>query len=384
MTSNHKVGFKTHFAALDGFRAIAVTMVFAEHYGGGSHGGAVLRAFNFLRVFGSAGVGMFFVLSGFLITGILYDTRHDAHYFRNFYARRSLRIFPIFYLVLALCVVLAPWLKYPLQWGHLSFPFYLGNVVANWNWSLYELPSPVIPALSINLGHFWSLFVEEQFYLVWPVVVFLVKDRERLLKLAFVIIVLVLLGRIALVVALPFELAERFAFRQLPTRADDLLIGGVLALLLRGSRPAYWLRLSGPFFLGGIAGIAALGAWRHSLSFYNPWMLTIGMDLVAIASAGLIGIAIQRQTLACKLLSYPVLRRIGIYSYGFYIYHLLFDKARLQYLVWAAAHFHSLAIAGLLSGITGYLGTLAVAALSYELYERRFLRMKSHFQYSER
>ncbi len=381
MQPKDKVGFRTHFTALDGFRAIAVTLVFMEHYGGGSHGSFILRWFNSLRQFGSAGVGMFFVLSGFLITGILYDTREDPHYFKNFYIRRSLRIFPIFYLVLLVCLLLTPILHYHLQWGHLSFPLYLGNIFANWNWSLYELNSPTHPALSINLGHFWSLFVEEQFYLIWPVVVFLVKDRRKLLKLAFSIIVLVLLARIGMVFFLPFDVAERFGFRMLPTRADDLLIGGVLALLLRGPNAERWLKRSSSVFWGGLISIAALGTWRHTFGFYDPYMLSVGMDCVSIGSAGLIGLSIQPKTLASRTLSVPMLRRIGLYSYGFYIYHLLLEKGRLMWLVWCEQHFHSLAIAGLLTAVPGYLLTLLLACLSYELYEKRFLCMKSRFDY---
>lgn len=229
-----RVNSKVTYPALDGLRALAVTLVFIEHYGGGSHGGTFLNWFNRVRVVGSAGVSLFFVLSGFLITGILYDTLQGNHYFRNFYARRSLRIFPIFYLVLVLCLVLTPILHFRLQWGHLSFPFYLGNLFANWNWSLYELISPTHPALSINLGHFWSLFVEEQFYLIWPVVIFLVRDRVKLIRLSLVVILAVLLLRIGLVCFFPIGTAEQFAFRMLATRADDLLVGGAMALLLRG------------------------------------------------------------------------------------------------------------------------------------------------------
>src|ERR1700729_2323110 len=121
MQSPSQVGFKTHFLALDGYRAIAVLLVFCGHYGGGLHQGPKLRALYYFTAMGPAGVGLFFVLSGFLITGILYDTRFDPHFFRTFYARRGLRIFPIFYLVLFACLVLTPILRLPLQWGHLSF-----------------------------------------------------------------------------------------------------------------------------------------------------------------------------------------------------------------------------------------------------------------------
>jgi peptidoglycan/LPS O-acetylase OafA/YrhL len=379
-TKSGKVSSKDTYPALDGLRAIAVTLVFIGHYGGGSHGGRFLEWFNRLRVFGSAGVSLFFVLSGFLITGILYDTQSSNHYFKNFYARRSLRIFPIFYLVLALCLVLTPVLHFHLQWGHVSFLFYLGNFFANRNWNLYELVSPTHPSLSINLGHFWSLFVEEQFYLIWPVAIFLIKDRLGLLRLSLTVVALVLLVRVSMVWFLPLDVAERFAFRMLPTRADDLLVGSAVALLLRGPSAEKWLRRSWIFFVAGISAFAIMSIWRKHFGFYDPYNLTIGLDFVSFASAGLIALAIKQGPAVIRLLSLRPLRTIGKYSYGFYIYHLMFGKARSVFLLWCITYFPSMAIGGLVYAFTSYITILIVAGLSYELYERRFLAMKSRFQ----
>jgi peptidoglycan/LPS O-acetylase OafA/YrhL len=384
MMNTRRVSSTVTYPALDGLRAVAVTLVFIEHYGGGSHGGRFLEWFNRLRVFGSAGVSLFFVLSGFLITGILYDTQNSEHYFKNFYVRRSLRIFPIFYLVLAVCLVLTPVLHFNLQWGHISFLFYLGNFFANWNWSLYELVSPNHPSMSINLGHFWSLFVEEQFYLIWPVVIFLVRDRIKLLRLSLTIIVLVLLLRVSMVWFLPFGVAERFAFRMLPTRADDLLVGAAMALLLRGPEAEKWLRRSWIFLVVGMFSFAVMGAWRKMFGFYDPYNLTIGLDFISFASASLIALAIQHETSVFRILSLRPLRIIGKYSYGFYIYHLLLGKARIVFLLWSMAFFHSMVVGGWVFAVTCYVATLVVSGLSYELYERRFLAMKARFRYETR
>ena len=374
-----RISSKVTYPALDGLRALAVTLVFIEHFGGGSHGGRLLEWFNRVRLAGSAGVSLFFVLSGFLITGILYDTLHGGHYFKNFYARRSLRIFPIFYLVVTVCLILTPALHYRLQWGHISFLLYLGNLFANWNWSLYELISPTHPTLSINLGHFWSLFVEEQFYLIWPVVIYLVRDRIKLIKISSVVILLVLLVRIGMVCSLPLNTAEQFAFRMLPTRADDLLVGGTMALLLRGPEAKRWLRRAWLFFLFGSSAFVLLGFSRGTFGFQDPFNLTIGLTFIGLASVGLIGLCIQESTTIFRILSLHPLRVIGKYSYGFYVYHILFDKARLALFVWCMAFFHSMFFGGLLYASTCYLVTLVVSGLSYELYEKRFLAMKSRF-----
>jgi len=110
------IDFKTRFPALDGIRGLAVGMVFINHFGGGAHGGPILRAVNQVRERGWAGVDLFFVLSGFLITGILFDTRTDSKFFRRFFARRSLRIFPVFYLVVAVLLLLTPLFQYQWRW----------------------------------------------------------------------------------------------------------------------------------------------------------------------------------------------------------------------------------------------------------------------------
>jgi peptidoglycan/LPS O-acetylase OafA/YrhL len=376
------VSSKITYPGLDGLRAVAVTLVFIEHFGGGSHGGRLLEWFNRVRVLGAAGVSVFFVLSGFLITGILYDTRHNEHYFKNFYMRRSLRIFPIFYLVLTLCLILTPILHFHLQWEHIFFLFYLGNFFANWNWNLYELLSPTHPVFSINLAHFWSLFVEEQFYLIWPVVIFFVKDRKKLIRLSLAVIVLVLLLRVGMVCYLPLGTAEQFAFRMLPTRADDLLMGGTMALLLRGPATERWLGRSWFFFASGTAAFISLAIWRGNFGFFDPYNLTIGLTFISLASAGLIGLAVQ-DTVVFRFLSLALLRTIGKYSYGFYIYHVLFASAQIAYLMWCMALFHSMVIGGLVYSSTFYLATLIVSGLSYELYEKRFLAMKSRFQYRD-
>ncbi|HEY1984424.1 MAG TPA: acyltransferase [Terracidiphilus sp.] len=364
---------------MDGLRALAVTVVFVEHFGGGSHGGPFLAWFNRAREIGSYGVSLFFVLSGFLITGILYDTLGSGHYFKNFYARRSLRIFPIFYLVMAVCLILTPVLHFRLQWAHISFLFYLGNLFANWNWSLYELISPTHPAWSINLAHLWSLFVEEQFYLIWPVVIYLVRDRIKLIKLSLFVIMMVLLVRIGMACLVPMQAAEQFAYRMLPTRADDLLVGAAMALLLRGPKAEKWLRSASFFLLFGLYPFVLLAFPRENFRFVAPYNLTIGLTFISLASAGLIGLCIQRGTAVFRILSLPPLRLIGKYSYGFYIYHILFDKGRGVYLAWCMTSFHSMAIGGLVYAFTSYLGVLVVAGLSYELFEKRFLAMKSRF-----
>ena len=140
--------------------------------------GWVERAIVGVTGFGSFGVELFFVLSGFLITGILYDARNEPHYFRNFYMRRLLRIFPLYYGVLTLVFLVAPLI--PLLRGP-TLDYLLDRQA--WAW-LYAVNIYIAKQGEWNfsyLEHFWSLCIEEHFYFFWPLVVFVLARRPRAL-----------------------------------------------------------------------------------------------------------------------------------------------------------------------------------------------------------
>jgi peptidoglycan/LPS O-acetylase OafA/YrhL len=231
-----------YYPALDGLRAVAFLMVFALHY-----------LSRFLPIsFGWAGVDIFFVLSGFLITGILYDTQNSPFRIRNFYLRRTLRIFPLYYAVFILLflssfVVHWNWNRLWLLW-----PAYLGN-------SIFLLPHPPFevaqgtflsqrwPWMEINFGHFWTLCVEEQFYLVWPWIVFGVRSRRRLIAICVAAIIFCPIARAFAGFYLPPAfIANEIINTATPFRVDALLFGALIALLLRGPS-ARRLSFSTPF-----------------------------------------------------------------------------------------------------------------------------------------
>jgi len=164
-----------HISALDGVRGLAILLVFMVHiFGMGTNSGSRLMRLQ-SRIFsaGWIGVDMFFALSGFLITGILYDTLGSRRFFLNFYARRSLRVFPLYYgyILTIMLIVLA--LR-----GHWysRLGLYL-TYTSNLDRSLGRYTT----APWVNFGHFWSLAVEEQFYLFWPVAVFLLRRKRYIL-----------------------------------------------------------------------------------------------------------------------------------------------------------------------------------------------------------
>ena len=372
------IDFKNRFPALDGIRALAITLVFLEHFGGGSHRGTVLRLLNQARLRGWVGVDLFFVLSGFLITGILYDTRHDSRFFQRFFLRRALRIFPIFYLVVVLLLILTPVLHYHLRWAHLWFLAYLGNFIGNYDFSYYTFLSAPHPDIPFNIGHLWSLCVEEQFYLLWPVVVWLLGDRLRLIRTAIALSILAILLRVLMVHLSTPEMAERWIVRTLPFRMDSLLIGGILALLLRGPAADRWQRLCLPLFCVAAplaAGMLACATWDAL------WYPALIFTVLALAAAGLIGTALRSDPFVFPPLYWKPLRTLGRYSYGFYVFHDLFSWSWIMFLVFLVDHLHSVALAGTIELLVNFATVFLVSKLSYDLFEIRFLRLKRHFEY---
>lgn len=380
---------KRFYPALDGLRAVAVLLVFFQHYLGPAH-----PALNW----GWTGVDIFFVLSGFLITGILYDTRDAAHRVRNFYMRRTLRIFPLYYAVLLIAVLSTPifhWLWNP-AW--LLWFTYLGNYARFLYISSPLFPlgaiehlkaQPVFPgSFSIYLGHFWSLCVEEQFYLVWPMVVFTIRKRETLRNLCLAIIPLTLLARIACVWLVPQPyLSAELLYRITPLRSDALLLGGLAALCLRGPEAAALLRWSRRLAVVLAASFVVWELLYQQFSgthdFYHPYagapvMTTVGYTLLDLFSAVLILSILQIDNPVARILNLRPLRYLGQISYGFYVFHDMFHWVYgriVRHFLGAERMTH----AGTPIMIVAFFSTLLIATLSYRLFEAPFLRLKSRF-----
>jgi peptidoglycan/LPS O-acetylase OafA/YrhL len=173
--------------------------------------------------------------------------------------------------------------------------------------------------------------------------------------------------------------AETWIIRTLPFRMDTLLIGAMLALLLRGPNADRWQRRCRPLFL--VCTALALGIFFFSPAYDSPWLLTVGLTITALASAGLIGSTLRAGSPAFRLFYRKPLRTLGKYSYGFYIFHYIYGWAWIQLLVLFTNHFHSKAIAGVLALSINFVVTFTVSKLSYDLFEVKFLRWKRYFEY---
>jgi peptidoglycan/LPS O-acetylase OafA/YrhL len=367
------------YQGLDGVRAIAVTMVFIHHY--------------YSRIFidfGWTGVQVFFVLSGFLITGSLFDSRREPFRFRNFYIRRTLRIFPLFYFTWLLILLGGIFLHLKWRPWHLLWVVYLGNYTRFFVGSLdCDHIYTAYSQLSIEIGHYWTLAVEEQFYLLWPLVVFLVGSRKILMRICLAVIVFSPLLRLVLYWTLPQGLLSLdFPFRFTFTQCDGFLLGGLMALLIRGDQKektlhaANWLLYSS---LGCLLFLHLLAnGWRlRDLNFEHAWMPIFGLSLINLASAGLILSSLRTGSILNRFTSSWPLRQVGRYSYGIYVYHLLMEPF-LYAFVWPMSdnsrtpgHYLHAALAVVLY----YALVLAVSVLSYHFLESPFLRLKSRFTF---
>ncbi len=328
--------------------------------------------------YGYFGVDLFFVLSGFLITGILFDSLQDDGCFRKFYARRALRIFPLYYGVLLVCLLLTiPW---HLHWGIMGWllPLYLQNF----------RPRGIMALTlghNIDLFHFWSLAVEEQFYLVWPAVVFFVRGKRALLWTT-------LIGSAAALLLRVVYLADYGSSYVVHVttffRADSLLLGGTLALLYRSR--AWWRvqRIAPCGFL------AAAGLILFSILYVTPhlagniWASAIAFEgvrysILAPGFACLIAWALQRDSICSRLFELGWLRFLGKYSYGLYVLHVFVMSAvnvPLRDLL--EAHTHNKLFSVAAAACTVILLSVLAATLSYHIFERPFLRLKHLFDYN--
>ena len=364
--------YRRHVPALDGVRGIAVLGVMASHLFYANYATPTQKLLSGVLRQGAAGVDLFFVLSGFLITGILFDSVGEDGYFRKFFARRALRIFPLYYAVLVVFAVVAG-RAYGRQL--VSLAFFLGNthVVTA---PIWDSPRPGPP-----LEHFWSLAVEEQFYLVWPLVVFVVRSRRGILMVCGVGAVVSLVLRIVLAT---HQVLYADIHAMTVCRLDALLGGGALAMLLRSREHDRVLRL-GPALLGMgavlVAWVAEVGT-PVSARWELAVVVSVGYAAYALAGVGVLGCALRKGSAFARLCSAKWLRAVGRYSYGLYVFHFLFAEV-VEGPVRRGLEEHGLrgAVAVVLDGLVVAGISAAAAYASFQLWEKRFLRMKRWFAY---
>jgi peptidoglycan/LPS O-acetylase OafA/YrhL len=355
---------KRHNHALDGLRFFAFLLVFFFHALQWSPWGQL----PFIR-FGYLGVPIFFVLSGFLIGGILLDLKEKTRpgfglgaKLKTFYIRRALRIFPVYYLFIAILALLFVLSRRPDKIMSDSFFWHLTY--------LTNFRSFAAGMDHVRQGHFWSLAVEEHFYMLAPLVVLLVSPRT-LVRLLVGIIVAVAVTR----AVIDHSGSSRDFAVLSPMQFDLLGLGIATAIIERkgqiagiGARGLRWIGLCGAIFFV-----------LYITHFYRPvygtggLFATFGSLSLGLATAALVLTLWQRPAWSVsRVLAFRPFAYFGQISYGLYLFHP-------NCLGWSSKYFGTF---NLTNAWVGLAITLAVAMLSWHLFEKPINDLKNRFTYS--
>lgn len=374
----HPVGIKAGYQpALDGIRAIAVTLVALFHLDVAG-GPDIVRG-------GWLGVDVFFVLSGYLITSLLLDERRRNGHIKlgHFYVRRFLRLAPLSVALVVFCLSAALFdgerrfdINLPVK-GALSVLFYYSN----W-WSIR------FPAGLGSLGHAWSLSIEEQFYFVWPwlVVVLLWAGRKRASRNALLVVTVVLVAAMGLgrywywsvntqpdTPGMVTFNAWMNLYRNSLLRPDGLLYGCLLAVVLHGVRST--MRLQRIAAACGIVGaiIATLIIMAAHPVTWTPWVAFIPVWGLSLFNASILAVVawlvLAPRSWFARVLSLKPVVWIGRRAYGIYLFHFIIIYAIRRHM-----HWYSWRLA-----ITTIILTLVVSGVSFRWFESPFLTLKERF-----
>jgi peptidoglycan/LPS O-acetylase OafA/YrhL len=343
-----------HIPQLDVLRGVAVLVVMFHHATGlapSLHLDPIVRL-------GYTGVDLFFVLSGFLITGILVRSKDQPGYFRKFYARRVLRIWPIYYTLLLFTFLLLPFLApklkttiFELSHPWQSFFFFVQNLFANGQ-SAFD-----------TLRVTWSLAIEEQFYLVWPVIVWLA-PRRSLKSIALSAVLISIAVRWAVLYGLipPIDI-----YTNSLTRLDGLGMGAFLALWIpeTDSRIVKYAGFAVPL---AVIPLGVIGGW------FNPGHCAF-YTAVAVCFAGMLCAAINLPGLNLSALRYT-----GKISYCLYLVHVPI----FQFTSWGRKFLPARPEVAVEIGLflASFVLCFGLAAMSWKYFESRIMRLKSRFGYS--
>lgn len=367
---------KQHLTNLDGVRGLAILLVLLVHLDVMKPQTPFEQSVHNALASGWIGVDLFFVLSGMLITGILLDNKGHRNYYLNFYARRALRILPLYILILIFSLYILPAIPHPkadrfnqVQGDELWYWFFLQN------YRMAMFPEPRHGIMDVT----WSLAIEEQFYLIWPFIVSLL-NQKRLAFLAVSLMILSLSLRIAMLEsdAMPWSV-----YVLTPTRLDGLSAGALIAILLR-SYPRSRLEPIAKILLAvGLISCAILWNMTGGLIWNDFAVQSIGSNCVTI----LFGATVLWATLLGgqtsiwnKLFSSRFLTHLGIISYSLYLTHLPI-RAAIRDIVIRPDAFPQWWGGTLMAQLIFYVvaGTvcICVAHLIFVFIERPILRLKT-------
>jgi peptidoglycan/LPS O-acetylase OafA/YrhL len=378
-STNH--GSVQRIAAVDGLRGLAIVLVMLTHFVRTPASGLLVdRTFARIASIGWCGVDLFFVLSGFLITGILLDGTASGSSPRNFYVRRALRVVPVYYAILSLILVVYPRMRPSdsTAIAHLAH-------TQGWYWGfasnvLLTRPGQWDAALPWTL-HFWSLAVEEQFYLVWPVLIWL-SGRRHAAALCVAAMLVSVVSRMVWVHTTGDTLGS---YVLTPLRFDGLAAGAFVAVAMRSPRMSLHLeRWAAATALVAATGFAYLVVSTPDALSFQPRMQLVGFPVLAVGFAALLVLCLRRDGAVARWMSVRPLRFAGRYSYAAYLLHYpvifavvacgLRDDALPRL---AGSQLHSMLLLVVVAASVSFL----LAWATWFLIERHAMRLKHRFPY---
>lgn len=358
-------------SVLDGFRGLAILMVTVYRFAEVSLTSDVIGKLpSRLFYIGASGVDFFFVLSGFLITGILVDAKtRTGSYFGRFYFRRGLRIFPLYFAMLVLVLFIIPGVS-----GDREFIQQIrGDRTHLWLYTMNLYMAWMNDFCYGPLNHFWSLAVEEQYYLVWPVIVFTLSPRN-LLRFCLTALVVLTAFRIGFSVAEFGSVAEK-VFTLF--RLDGLLLGSMAAIVTRevpswrDHLRAYRLSFAILFFL--LLCTLPLGSNDYTIRFTLVSGVAVALLLASLSSSA--------KSIEKTLLDNAPMRSLGKYSYAMYVFQLPMVPLLAP---WVSPASLSVQIgsplgAGVVYVVLMFFLTYALAIVSWYGFEMWFLKLRSYW-----
>ncbi len=365
---------------LDGLRGVAIILVMAFHIFKRANyftRHEILYFITNLTFVGWIGVDIFFTLSGFLITSILLQTKDEKNYFRNFYARRILRIFPLYYVFIAIILAFIPILVpefTPSIPGALPF---LLLYLQNW---MGFFGGPQLPAY---LSATWSLAMEEQFYFIWPAIVYYTR-RETLIKISVSIIVISILWRIFGVVFWEDVKVASFFYFNTFTRFEELVFGALLAIFLTNPALKDRIRfLAAPVFLAAFSAflILCIKLFPGLIPYYSNATLALwSYTLIPLFSTALIAIFLTypEKFIIRRIFQNKILTFFGKFSYSMYLLHMPVALILLDPLYNTRIRGWKMYLTYI---ILTYGLTILGSLLTWHLLEKKMLGLKKYFEY---
>ncbi|CAL1518066.1 acyltransferase [Chitinophaga sp. MM2321] len=350
-----------HITQLDAIRGWAILLVLLYHF--------YADHISFLGI-GWAGVDLFFVLSGFLITGILLDTKGKPAFFKNFYVKRVLRIFPVYFFVLAIMLYVIPAISIT---AIPDLPYYLKHqpwfwtYFQNWLFTFQGYPTDRV------LRYTWSLCIEEQFYMFWPFLIYRLNTKNIIRVLLIFIITANLLRLIQI-----DGWNDNYKYVNTFARLDTISIGALIAVLIRTRKDI--LEKYTPFVMVlSVTMLVVIIGYKKSLYFGNLYAaftflaLLFGSIIIWSLSSNIprgLSIAVNNRTMIF----------LGKYSYGIYLYHVPIHFWVTTGLLDYLSNTGSLNIyTTLLIKTAILLITIGISVLSFKYFETPFLKLKKKF-----